>query len=97
MNTGTKDDPKRGTEDDAQLNAALSAWHVPPPSPWLAQRVVQGIVAGQRRPLWPVAPLRLVAAISIAAVVGLILGFTVPGTDDANAANDSETMIEMMW
>ncbi len=84
-------------DGDAKLNAMLEAWSVPPPSPWLARKAAQGILAGQRRTTWPMSPWRLVAAVSMAAMVGLVLGLTVPGTDDAIAANDSDTMIEMMW
>ena len=88
-------------QNDAKLEAMLHAWKVPPPSPWLAQRAVQGIVAAhlqtRQRSLWPMVPLRLAAAVSMAAVIGLVLGLTVPSADDANAANDSDTMIEMMW
>lgn len=83
-------------ENDAKLDAMLNAWKVPP-TPWLAQRAVQGVVAGRQRTLWPMAPLRLAAAVSMAAVVGLVLGLTVPSVDGANAANESDTMIEMMW
>lgn len=91
-----------GHQSDAKLDAMLNAWQVPAPSPWLARKAAQGIIAGhiaenRGHAPWPMAPMRLAAAVSMAAVVGLVLGLTVPGADDANAANDSDTMIEMMW
>lgn len=84
-------------DSDATLNAILEAWSVPAPSPWLARKATQGIIAEQRGAAWPMSPMRLVAAVSMAAMVGLVLGLMVPGADDAIAANDSDTMIEMMW
>ena len=96
MNSDNKD-PDQTRNGDAPLEAMLAAWHVPPPSPWLARRSVQGIVAGMERSVWPIPPLRLAAVAGMAAVVGLVLGLAVPAVDDANAASESEAMIEMMW
>lgn len=93
----TDKNENNGQLSDAKLDAMLEAWRVPAPSPWLARKAAQGILAQQRRSLWPMAPMRLAAAVSMAAVVGLVLGLTLPAADNANAANDSDTMIEMMW
>ena len=91
---------KPDTEDDAKLNSLLNSWQVPVPSPWLEKRATQAIIsaiADKQRNSWPLSPLRLAAATATAAIFGIVLGLAIPATDAANAAIDSDTIIEMMW
>ncbi len=83
--------------DDTQLNAVLAAWQAPPPSPWLAARVSERIIAAQkaeRAALLPWSPFKLVAATAAAVLVGVFIGLAMP---TAEASADTTDMIELLW
>lgn len=94
MNTNTPD-----PGNDAELDAALKAWAVPPLSSPFKVRVTRALVQQTQRPadshpgLWPWllplslpwSPLRLAGASLAAAALGGVLSFTVP---IANVAAD---------
>jgi hypothetical protein len=69
--------------NETALNAALQAWEVPPPSPWLKTRATQALIARRRlearQSPWPFAPWRLAGMATAAALMGAVLGATLPG------------------
>jgi len=92
-------DKNESQGSNAQLDALLESWQVPPPSPWLVSRTAHAIAAtvDARHSTLPMSLWRFAVATATAAAVGMVLGFAMPTTDAANAAVDSDEIIEMMW
>jgi hypothetical protein len=81
-------------DDDTALNAALNAWQVPPPSPWLKTRTTQALIArhklAERPSVWPFPPLRLAGLATAAALLGCIAGAALPPTTENEVAENEQ-------
>jgi hypothetical protein len=96
-------DTSKHDRDDAQLNAALNSWQIPPSSPLLATKISEQIIAAHiaarkaqnTRFAW--SPMQLATATALAAVVGIMLGFAAPTSEAAAETTDTTDVIEMMW
>ena len=82
--------------DDAQLNALMENWQAPALPPGFTTRVTARLTEQrkQRAPMFPWSPMKLVAATAMAAVVGMLLGVTMPTTE---APADTTEIIEQLW
>jgi hypothetical protein len=83
--------------DDSKVDAALRTWHVPPPSPWLKTRITQRLLSEAKalhEPVWPMAPLKLLAASIAVAVVGVTLGLAAP-KEQSVAFEDTAAEMDM--
>jgi hypothetical protein len=83
--------------NEARLNALMNSWQAPNLPPGFSGRVSARIMEQQRKrePIFPWSPAKLVAATAIAAVVGILLGVTMPATYAVADAPDS--IIEELW
>jgi hypothetical protein len=83
--------------DDAALNAVLSRWQAPAPSPWLQTRITQRLIQDARAQVaWPFSLAKLAGMATAAVLLGGVLGVNLPQTIDTHLdAGLDETALDM--
>ena len=87
-------------QDDTRLNALMARWQAPAVPPGLNTRVTARLLEQQKKParLLPWSPMKLMAATAMAAVVGMLLGVTIPSSEAAtDTVTDTTEIIEQLW
>lgn len=83
-------------DNDAQLNALLNSWQTPGLPPGFTTRVTARMLEQQakRESTFPWSPMKFAVATAAAAVIGILLGVTMPAAD---AVADTTDIIEQLW